>query len=91
MSKDSIIILKDEKENDVRFFLIMTFDFDDSFYVALTPETEVEGIKNGEVMLLEVVENEDGDDTYQPIASEEMLERVWSEFERLYYEDEEEE
>ena len=79
------------RRNDVAFQHIMTFDFEDSFYVALTPEKEVAGIKNGEVVVLEIMEDEDGNDCYVPIESEEKLEKVWTEFERLYYEDEEEE
>ena len=85
---DSIIILKDEKEQDVKFQHLMTFDFEDSFYIALTPETEVDSIKNGEVILLEIMEDEDGSDCYIPIENEERLGSVWEEFERLYYEGE---
>jgi hypothetical protein len=69
----------------------MTFDFEESFYVALTPETEVDGIQNGEVLLLEIVEDEDGDDCYVPVEDEKKLDRVWEEFERLYNEDDDDE
>jgi len=88
--ENDVVILQDEDGNDIAFQHIMTFDFEDSFYVALTPEKEVEGIKNGEVVLLEIMEDEDGSDCYVPIESEEKLDKVWEEFERLYYEDEEE-
>ncbi len=84
------VVLQDENGNDVNFQHILTFDFGDSFYVALTPETEVDGIKNGEVVLLEIMEDEGGGDCYMPIENEEKLDKVWEEFERLYYEDEEE-
>ncbi|MDD5017124.1 MAG: DUF1292 domain-containing protein [Eubacteriales bacterium] len=89
MSDDSVVVLKDEQGRDVKFFHIMTFDFEDSFYVALTPESEVDGVKNGEVILLEITEDEDGNDCYGPIPDEAQLDRVWEEFERLYYEDDE--
>ncbi len=89
--EDSIVILKDEDGKDSRFYHIMTFDFEESFYVALTPETEVDGIVNGEVILLEIMEDEDGDDCYVPIEDEQRMDKVWDEFERLYYEDEDEE
>lgn len=92
MSEDEdIVVLKDEDGNDSKFYHIMTFDYENSFYVALTPETEVDGIKNGEVLLLEIVEDEDGDDCYVPIEEEQKLDRVWEEFERLYNEDEDDE
>ena len=39
---------------------------------------------------MEILEDEDGNDCYVPIESEDRLDQVWEEFERLYYEDEEE-
>lgn len=88
MSEDEdIVILKDEDGKDSRFYHIMTFDYEESFYVALTPETEVDGIKNGEVILLEIMEDEDGDDCYVPIEDEKKLDKVWDEFEKLYDEE----
>lgn len=88
MSEDEdIVVLKDEEGNDSRFYHIMTFDYEESFYVALTPETEVDGIENGEVILLEIMEDEDGDDCYVPIEDEKKLDKVWDEFERLYEEE----
>ncbi|MGI5918540.1 MAG: DUF1292 domain-containing protein [Christensenellales bacterium] len=90
MSEEDVVILTDEEGNEVRFLHIMTFDFEDSFYVALTPEESVDGIEPGEVLLLEIMEDEDGDDCYVPIEDEAKLDRVWEEFERLYYEDDDE-
>lgn len=88
MSDKNIVVLKNEDGLDVRFSHIMTFDFDGSFYVALTPEDEVEGISNGEVLLMEIREDEDGSDCYLPVENEQQLKSVWEEFEKLYYEDE---
>lgn len=87
MNDEDIVVLKDEDGRDVKFLHIMTFDFEDSFFVALTPEEEVDGIQNGEVILLEIMEDEDGNDCYIPIEDEQKLDKVWAEFERLYYED----
>lgn len=87
MSEESIVILTDEDGRDIRFQYIMTFDYEDSFYVALTPETQVDDFENGDVLLMEIQEDEDGSDIYLPIESEEKLDRVWQEFERLYYEE----
>jgi len=89
MNEENVVILTDEEGKDVRFVHVMTFDFEDSFFVALTPEEDVEGIENGEVLILEVLEDEDGSDCYMPVEDEDRLDRIWEEFERLYYEDEE--
>ena len=88
MSEKGMVILKDEDGRDVRFSHIMTFDFDGSFYVALTPEDMVDGIENGEVLLMEIREDEDASDCYLPVENEQKLKNVWEEFERLYNEDE---
>ena len=90
MNEENVVVLTDEEGKDVRFMHIMTFDFEDSFFVALTPEDDVDGIENGEVLLLEVLEDADGSDCYVPIEDEDRLDLVWNEFERLYYDDEEE-
>lgn len=89
MDEENVVILTDEDGKDVRFLHIMTFDFEDSFFVALTPEEDQEDIENGEVLLMEILEDEDGNDCYVPIESEDRLDQVWEEFERLYYEDDE--
>lgn len=91
MSKEDIVILTDDSGQEVKFLHIMTFDYGDSFYVALTPEKEVDGIQNGEVLLLEIREDEDGSDVYLPIESEDELMGIWRAFEALYYGDDEKE
>ncbi len=88
MSDEDVIVMIDEEGTEVRFLHIMTFDFESSFYVALTPEESVDGIENGEVLLMEIIEDEDGEETYAPIEDEAKMDKVWDEFERLYYEDE---
>lgn len=88
MSDEDVIVMVDEEGTEVRFLHIMTFDFEGSFYVALTPEETVDGIENGEVLLMEIIEDEDGEETYAPVEDEAKLDKVWDEFERLYYEDE---
>ena len=90
MSDESIVILTDENGHDARFLHLMTFDYEDSFYVALTPEKEMDGFKNGEVLLMEIREDEDGSDCYLPIESDKQQSDVWQAFEKLYYEEDDE-
>ena len=88
MDEENVVVLTDEDGKDVRFLHIMTFDFEESFFVAMTPEEDQEDIENGEVLLMEILEDEDGNDCYVPIENEDRLDKIWEEFERLYYEDE---
>ncbi len=87
MDDGNVVVLTDEEGKDMRFLHIMTFDFEDSFFVALTPEEDIEGVEDGEVLLMEVLEDDDGCDCYVPIENEDRLDRVWEEFEKLYYND----
>jgi len=86
MEENNIVHLKDEAGKNIKFERIMTFDFAESLYVAITPVEDLGDIKNGDVMLLEIREDKDGLDCYLPIENEQKLNRVFEEFERLYYE-----
>ena len=86
MEEKEFVELLDENDNPVDFERLLTFEYDGSVYVALTPAEDFEGIKNGEVILLEIREDEEGQDCYLPLENELLLEAVFEEFERLYYE-----
>ena len=86
MDENEFVELLDENGKPVKFERLLTFEFCEDIYVALTPVEDFEGIENGEVILLEITEDENGDDCYQPLDDEQQLERVFEEFERLYYE-----
>lgn len=86
MEENEFVELLDENENPINFERLLTFEYDGSIYVALTPAEEFEGIQNGEVILLEIREDENGQDCYLPLENEQLLEAVFEEFERLYYE-----
>ena len=87
MDEDKVVILKDEDGKKRMFTQLMTFEYDESLYVAITPVEEIEGIKNGDVMLLQIREDKDGEDVYLPLENEQKLAQVWEEFEELYYEE----
>ena len=86
MDEEKIVVLKDEDGKAARFTQIMTFEYEESLYVAITPQTNVGDIANGEVMLLEIREDDDGSDCYLPLENEQILKQVWEEFEELYSE-----
>ena len=87
MDEEKIVVLKDEDGKAARFTQIMTFEFNENLYVAVTPQTQVDGVGSGEVMLLQIREDEDGEDCYLPLENEHELKQVWEEFEELYYEE----
>lgn len=91
---DDIIVLHNEQtDKDEEFFHLATLDVDDRWYIVMKPVEKLDDIADDEVLIYEIVEDEDGNDTFEPIEDEDRLEKVFNEFiaELEEYEDEEEE
>ena len=86
-----IVTLTDEDGKEVNFDHLLTFRYLGETYIALLPLEEVEGVNEGEVVMLKV--SKDGEGDYLPIESPVMLEEVFGVFQELFEEmlDEEEE
>ena len=68
-----IVTLLDEDGKEYEFECLETFIHEDEKYIVLAPISEMEDIEPDEAVVLHVVENEDGTDTYLPIESPEKL------------------
>ncbi len=91
---DDIIVLHNETtDKDEEFFHLATLDVDERWFVVMKPVEKLDDIADDEVLIYEIVEDENGEDTFAPIEDEDLLERVFSEFmaEVEKYEDEEDE
>ena len=89
---DDIIVLHNETtDKDEEFYHLATLDVDRKWYVVMTPVEKLEDIADEEVLIYEIAEDEDGNDTVAPIEDEDVLEKVFNEFmaEVAKYEDEE--
>ena len=82
----SIITLLDEKNQEVEFDLLMTFDYEGKRYIALLPMDKVEQVGEDEVVLLEIV-RENGAEIYCPIENPVLLDEVFEEFLELFDEE----
>ena len=86
--KDRIVTLIDEDNGqEVDFDLLMTFSYEGKQYVALQPLTEVEGVGEDEVILLEVVNRGTENEAYKTIENEILLDEVFKEFQELFDQD----
>lgn len=81
--QDNIITLIDENGAEIRFDLLLSFDYEDKRYIALLPLDPVDGVGEDEVVLLEAVD-EDGEEQYRGIESPILLEEVFNEFLELF-------
>ncbi len=79
----SIVTLLDEDGSEVRFDLLLAFDYEGKRYIALLPVDPVENVGEDEVVLLEVV-REKGEESYRTIDSPILLEEVFNEFTELF-------
>ena len=61
-----LIEMQDEEGNVLKFEHLLTFEVDDEFYVAFTPIEKMEEFDVGEVLIMRIKEDEDGD-VYLPI------------------------
>jgi uncharacterized protein YrzB (UPF0473 family) len=86
----NIIEMLDEDGNILEFEHLLSFEDGEDFYIAFTPVDDMEDFKQGEVLIMKVEEDDENNDVYLPIETEEELDRLWDIFNQLYYEDEEE-
>ena len=76
------VVLKDEEGRDARFDHVLTFVYEGEYYIALLPLDKIDGVEDDEVVLLRIVK-ENGEDTYETITNEILLNEVFDEFMRL--------
>ena len=81
--QSTIIELIDESGNNVKFDLVMTFDYEGKRYAALLPVDSVEGVGDDEVVLLEVVKDKGGEN-FVSIDNPVLLDEVFNEFIELF-------
>ena len=81
--QSTIIELVDESGNNVKFDLVMTFDYEGKRYAALLPIDAVENVGDDEVVLLEVVKDKNGEN-FVSIDNPVLLDEVFNEFIELF-------
>ena len=78
---DDIITLYNEvTDKHENFYHLATLDVDGRWFIVMKPVEKLEDIADDEVLIYEIVENEDGNDVFQPIEDEELLGKVFDEF-----------
>ena len=78
MEMDNVIMLTDEDGNDVPFEFLDVIEYQDAEYVVLMPMDEDDD--SGEVVILQLIQESDDEDTFVGIDSEEILSAVFAKF-----------
>ena len=82
---DGIIILNDEKGNEVKFEFLDLIEYKGEEYVVLLPLSEEEDNNEGEVVILQLMYEDDDDvEEYSSVDSEETLKNVFSIFKEKF-------
>ena len=79
------VTLLDQNGKEVRFDHLMTFFHEGEKYIALLPIDDVENVDEDEVVLLHVV-TKNGEDVYETIENEVLLDEVFDTFMELFEE-----
>ena len=75
MNNENLIVLYDEDGNEVPFEFLDYIEYDHCNYVALLP---LEGdMENAELLILQVVENEDGEQDFDIVEDTKLLARLY--------------
>lgn len=75
-----IITLVDGEGKDVDFYHVATIDYNNEWYVFLQPVEQIEDMEEDEVLIYKLGTDEDGEDTFIPLESEEELNAVFNEY-----------
>ena len=80
MEREDIVELVDEDGNDVRFEHIMTLEHEGQVYICLVPVDPMEDVAEDELVIMRIETDEEGNDFYATIDSEEELDAVFEKY-----------
>ena len=74
--EDEIVQMEFEDGTSENFYLLAELDYEGKWYAYLEPVDPPEDYEQGEVLIYEEAENENGDDVYLPIEDESLLNKL---------------
>lgn len=78
---DIIILHNEVNDTDEELYHLATLDVDKRWFIIMKPVEKLEDIADDEVLIYEIVEK-DGEDRFEPIEDEALLNKVFKEFEK---------
>ena len=78
---DIIILHNEVNDTDDEFYHLATLDVDKRWFIIMKPVEKLEDIADDEVLIYAIVEK-DGEDRFEPIEDEALLNKVFKEFEK---------
>ena len=78
--EEDIITLQDEQGNPIKFIEVACVEYEEEFYVLLSPAEEVEGIGEDEVIICKLEDQDDETQLIVPVEDEELMQKVFDEY-----------
>lgn len=78
--EDEVVTLTDDEGNDKDFYVLAELDYKDKWYIYLEAVEPDQDIQEGEILIFELGENEEGDEIFIPIEDEKLLNEVFELF-----------
>ncbi len=75
--ESNLVQLQDEQGNDVSFEHLMTVEHEGSYYIVLEATQDTDDCKQGESIILKIIQDEKGDDCYATIEDEDEFKAVF--------------
>lgn len=84
---EEIITLLNDDNEEIEFYHIATIDYKEEWYIFLQPVEEMEGVSDDEVIIFKIGTDAEGNDSFEPVEDEEVLQAVFNEFEKMMEEE----
>ena len=80
---DDIVTLVTEEGDEIDFFVAAVIEHDGKAYGILQPTELMEGMEEDEAFVFEVVETEDGEQGFDLITDDEIIDEVFKKYEAI--------
>ena len=89
--QENIVELVDDEGNEVAFEHLMSLEHKGNVYICLAPIEPMEDVAEDELVIMKILQDENGNDFYSTIESEEELNEVFEKYLEIAEADDEEE
>lgn len=90
MEQENIVTLVDDDGNEVNFEHLMSLEHNGKVYICLAPAEPMDDVEEDELVIMRIEQDEDGNDFYTTIDSEQELNEVFEKYLEIAEADEEE-
>ena len=80
--EDEVIVLQNDEGEEVEFRQIATFDYNNDWYIFLQP-VELGDLEEDQVLVFRIDADEEGNDIFEPIEDETLLDALEQEYLKL--------